>query len=895
MSKRFPTAEPPPFQTAPRKEMEAQQISAAPQQRPKKKVQYKDLAPDATKDKKAGDQVANGVSGQPGSRSQCTPDTAASSHAADQNANKMESGTANVSKESKVPSHEHVEPSPKDDAAPGTIASSTGVDQKPESDANPRSASSDGGEAEDFELQAPRYSKPKPTKLNIELLFNLLLSQGYLNVMTSEPQLLARFAAFLDRYKPDASHVVLRYVETQKVVKAVQYANAVAASLVTDRIEEKGSAGEEEAAVLSSSFLSSSRDAFNTLVNDALPAWVTYSLVRTAAACLTAEITGRHSNPLTRGLVGGLSEVFTITDPNQEDNPIIYASEEFYRLTGYDKDAVIGHNCRFLQGSRTKPESVKRLRDAIAAGQEISETLLNYRRDGRPFVNVLMLAPLHDNRGKVKYYLGAQVDASRLVDDGRGVEGFEQFLARREMESDRRGRAAETDRKQLALAKLRDLSRTFDLEESAVVQSHSRSNSMTRDADDTGSVGSSNRPPRKERRVLRDDEDESGSDDENGQEDKDGPAWSLSNTKPSGGLPGIYRQYLFVRPYPSLRIVFVSQAMRKMGHLQQRPFLAHVAAPRSTLSGLKEAFASDTPVTAKVAIVSESRQGRDGTEVSRDLAKHGRPCWISATPLLDSEDKTGVWMVVLVDNAAVASSASWRNDTSSATRESKTGSHITNSGPHRMSTEDNVQTKINGLRPLSNKTENSRLAPNRADERSVGQSKQLRAHDLDGTMPEGNHKSVETARDSHDGEESQSKKESHQRFHSAEIDMPREDSGDEDYIDAKNAETRPPEGVSTPVPLSNGITEDQFQSRADDDSNDATLTNLEELSETPKRPSSSYGIDPHSGRPATGVLRMDYITSRSPTVNGKQAKVLGWDAIGEDEMDWPERSPYSVD
>jgi hypothetical protein len=48
---------------------------------------------------------------------------------------------------------------------------------------------------------------------------------------------------------------------------------------------------------------------------------------------------------------------------------------------------------------------------------------MNYKRDGKPFVNLLLLVPLRDGKGKMRYYLGAQVDCSALVEGRRGVEG----------------------------------------------------------------------------------------------------------------------------------------------------------------------------------------------------------------------------------------------------------------------------------------------------------------------------------------------------------------------------------------------------------------------------------------------------------------------------------------
>lgn len=51
------------------------------------------------------------------------------------------------------------------------------------------------------------------------------------------------------------------------------------------------------------------------------------------------------------------------------------------------------------------------------------------RRDGTPFLNLLMCAPLFDNRGVVRYFIGAQVDVSGLVEGGKGIESFERLLA----------------------------------------------------------------------------------------------------------------------------------------------------------------------------------------------------------------------------------------------------------------------------------------------------------------------------------------------------------------------------------------------------------------------------------------------------------------------------------
>lgn len=56
---------------------------------------------------------------------------------------------------------------------------------------------------------------------------------------------------------------------------------------------------------------------------------------------------------------------FCVTDPQLPDNPIVYASDSFIELTGYDRRQVLGRNCRFLQGPDTDPEAVAKIRKGI--------------------------------------------------------------------------------------------------------------------------------------------------------------------------------------------------------------------------------------------------------------------------------------------------------------------------------------------------------------------------------------------------------------------------------------------------------------------------------------------------------------------------------------------------
>ncbi len=97
-----------------------------------------------------------------------------------------------------------------------------------------------------------------------------------------------------------------------------------------------------------------------------------------------------------------------ISDPSRPDTPIIFVSDEFEAQTGYPPEEVLGRNCRFLQGPETDPKAVQAIRDALAAETEITVDLVNYRKDGTKFWNRLRIRPLFDDRGRVRYFVGAQ-------------------------------------------------------------------------------------------------------------------------------------------------------------------------------------------------------------------------------------------------------------------------------------------------------------------------------------------------------------------------------------------------------------------------------------------------------------------------------------------------------
>ncbi|EGG00118.1 uncharacterized protein MELLADRAFT_118111 [Melampsora larici-populina 98AG31] len=108
----------------------------------------------------------------------------------------------------------------------------------------------------------------------------------------------------------------------------------------------------------------------------------------------------------------GLGDSFVLSNPRFRDNPVVIVSPGFAAVTGYDSKGIIGRNCRFLQGPKTNPNSIERLRKGLQAGEPCVELLLNYRSDGTPFQCLLTILPLFDQKGGLTYYIGGQVNVT---------------------------------------------------------------------------------------------------------------------------------------------------------------------------------------------------------------------------------------------------------------------------------------------------------------------------------------------------------------------------------------------------------------------------------------------------------------------------------------------------
>jgi diguanylate cyclase (GGDEF)-like protein/PAS domain S-box-containing protein len=130
-----------------------------------------------------------------------------------------------------------------------------------------------------------------------------------------------------------------------------------------------------------------------------------------------------------RRIVDFAPEGIAVCDAQAPDHPVIYVNAAFEQMTGYAAAELVGSNLRVLQAADRDQEGRKRLREAIARGEECRVLLRNYRKNGALIWNEMYLQPLRNAGGALTHYVAFHRDASgRLKSSERTPEGLPTWL-----------------------------------------------------------------------------------------------------------------------------------------------------------------------------------------------------------------------------------------------------------------------------------------------------------------------------------------------------------------------------------------------------------------------------------------------------------------------------------
>lgn len=175
-----------------------------------------------------------------------------------------------------------------------------------------------------FDLVEAAGEESTSQMFSLEVQSERLFSQDHLKIIFSDPSLFIKFTKFLSAIRPDSVPILIYFLDTLKALKAINYANAVAEGL--EGLAKHPFTESLPLPTVNKSLEEKARLAFNQMVEQDLPAYVTYTYIQVVSSSITSRITGTMPAQLQEASEG-LAEVFCLTDPSRRDNPIVFASE----------------------------------------------------------------------------------------------------------------------------------------------------------------------------------------------------------------------------------------------------------------------------------------------------------------------------------------------------------------------------------------------------------------------------------------------------------------------------------------------------------------------------------------------------------------------------------------
>ena len=96
---------------------------------------------------------------------------------------------------------------------------------------------------------------------------------------------------------------------------------------------------------------------------------------------------------------------FVIVNSQLNDQPILYANQAFYDMTGYTEVNVLGKNGRFLHGEKTDKSIGEKIRECSKSDKAETFEIVNYHKNKNPFWNEITVQPISVDGGKHRYTL----------------------------------------------------------------------------------------------------------------------------------------------------------------------------------------------------------------------------------------------------------------------------------------------------------------------------------------------------------------------------------------------------------------------------------------------------------------------------------------------------------
>ena len=117
-----------------------------------------------------------------------------------------------------------------------------------------------------------------------------------------------------------------------------------------------------------------------------------------------------------------------IIDAQKPNFPVIYANQSFQKMTGYAKKEILGRNYFLLYGADADHHIIEKIKQTIHRGKSFHGEMLNFKKNGKKYWNLLRIAPVRDSIGAVTHYVGIQTDITLMREKELEINGQREEL-----------------------------------------------------------------------------------------------------------------------------------------------------------------------------------------------------------------------------------------------------------------------------------------------------------------------------------------------------------------------------------------------------------------------------------------------------------------------------------
>jgi PAS domain S-box-containing protein len=114
---------------------------------------------------------------------------------------------------------------------------------------------------------------------------------------------------------------------------------------------------------------------------------------------------------------------YVLTNPNIENNPVVFVNDYFCQVTGYGRDEIIGKDLSILKVDSSDKKEREKIKEALVKKVPVSVILKNKNKNGEIYYNKVSISPIfYEDSTDIQFFVGVQSNVTSVVKEKKFFE-----------------------------------------------------------------------------------------------------------------------------------------------------------------------------------------------------------------------------------------------------------------------------------------------------------------------------------------------------------------------------------------------------------------------------------------------------------------------------------------